>query len=696
MRRDLPLACAITLGACLLFQIQFLLARQILPWFGGTPAVWSTSLVVFQVLLLAGYAWAHGVASLPSRRWQAGLQAALVIAGLGVVAWHAIAWPSPVMPGANWKPVADQSPIAAITLLLVVAIGVPFLTLASTSPLLQRWHADGAFAQRVDASAPATSSASPYRWYAASNAGSLLGLLSYPLVVEPNLDLLRQGWWWTAGYAVFAVAMLVCAWMQGRERTGGRRSDISAQVHQVSEAGTVGAMGLVFLLAALPAALLQATTTTLTQDIAPVPFLWMVPLALYLITFIAAFERPAACPRTSLGVALAIGSLLSIWQGSTGLTLLLALGTLAIAGLALHGELARRAPAPERLTRYYLAVAAGGAVGSALVAFGAPLAFTWTIEHPVTLVTVLLTLAGLVWSDTQSTAPRHRQRELALGFVLASLLLSGATIVESRVIAMDATHASRSFFGTVRVRETTTDGIVTRSLIHGTTLHGLQVLDANRRREPTTYFTTTSGIGLAMAELRAQPHPLRVVVVGLGAGTLAAYGRAGDRFTFIEIDPQIAALSTGPNAPFTFLRDSPAATDIVIGDGRLVLERLPPMNADIVVADAFSSDALPVHLITVEALAQYERHLRDGQGLIALNVSNRYLRLQDVAVAAARARGLAEVYVGVSTLSSSTQTSRWVLVARDPGRLAPFGPLATSSATPWTDAWSAPWQVRKR
>ncbi|MCC6162788.1 MAG: fused MFS/spermidine synthase [Acidobacteria bacterium] len=713
MSRAAPLACAITLGACLLFQIQFLLARQILPWFGGSPAVWSTSLVVFQVLLLAGYAWAHGLARLPSKRWQAGLQAALVIAGLGVVAWHTIMWPSPVMPGANWKPVADQSPIASIAVLLVATIGVPFLTLASTSPLLQRWHAAGVFTRRADTSTVGRTG-SPYRWYAASNAGSLVGLLSYPLVVEPNLDLLRQGRWWSLGYVAFAAAMLACAWMAGTDPgtghraagTGTRPDTGDGTVRTGEQSGTgsaadarggAAAMALAAVLAAVPAALLQATTTLLTQDIAAVPFLWMLPLAVYLLTFIVAFERPAVCPRAPLAIALAIGGLLSIWRGPAGVALVLALATMAVAGLALHGELARRAPPADRLTRYYLAVAAGGAGGSALVAFGAPLTFARVIEYPVTLVAALVTLALVVWSDRHTSSHPQKQRLLAQGLMLAALVLTAATDIESRLVAMQTTHASRSFFGTVRVRDLrTADGAHIRHLIHGTTLHGMQILDDNRRLEPTAYFRPTSGIGRAMAALRARREPLRVVVVGLGIGTLAAYGREGDRLTFIEIDPQVAALSAGPSPAFTFLRQGPATTDIVVGDGRLVLEQQPPLHADLLVVDAFSSDAVPVHLITVEALGQYERHLRDARGLIAIHVSNRYLDLVDVAVATAHAHGLTAVHIEDAATTLTSRASDWVLLARDPASVTPFGAVASSNAHPWTDTWSAPWQARKR
>lgn len=702
MRQEATLAFAIGLGACLLFQIQFLLARQVLPWFGGAPAVWSTSLVVFQALLLAGYSWAHGLARLRSRRLQAALQIGLVVLALALLARQAAGWPSPVMPGDGWKPAGDEWPVVPITTLLLASIGVPFLALASTSSLLQRWHADGALSR-------GQVSRSPYRWYAVSNAGSLAGLLSYPLVIEPRLDLFQQGRWWTAGFVAFAAAMLLCAGFAWRSTPVRSQTEAPREDLPQGEPTSGARLPLIFMLAAVPAALLQATTTVLTQDIAAVPFLWMVPLALYLLTYIIAFERPRACPRTPLACLLIVVSLLSVWRWPTWPMLFLTLVTLAIAGLALHGELARRAPATSRLTGYYLTIAAGGVAGSALVALGAPLVFTRVVEYPVCLIAALFLLALSVNVDRETSRdgahtegavrPRaggdwaHHRRLLTNGLILAALLLVASTAGEARLIADQVTHASRSFFGTVRVREmTTVDGTRYRRLIHGTTLHGLQCLDLPKRREPLAYFTPHSGIGRAMTAITARPEPVRAVVLGLGIGTLAAYGRAGDRFTFIEIDPQIVALSTGSNPVFTYLRDTPASVNVIVGDGRLALERTPPLDADIVVADAFASDAVPVHLLTREAVAQYIRHLRPN-GLIAMNVTNRYLALADVVAASAAANGLAVVRVRDNTVSELVRSTDWMLLARDRATLAEFEQPFVTQAPAWTDAWSDPWRA---
>ncbi len=665
---------AIGLGACLLFQIQFLLARHVLPWFGGAPAVWSICLVVFQSLLLVGYGWAHAVARVRTRRVQGALQVLLFTLAAAVLVWHALGSSSPVAPDDSWKASAFTSPMWAISALLTTTVGLPFVALASLGPLLQRWWAD------------LLPHASPYRLYALSNAGSLAGLLSYPLLVEPRFDLVEQGWTWAAAFAVVGAAVAVCAWTA---RHAELQRDLS---HRDSTRAPIGALLHWALLAAVPSALLQATTTRLTQDIAAVPFLWMVPLALYLITFIVAFERPAACPRRPLALLLTVGSLLALGRWPTPVALTLTVLLLGVAGLALHGELSRRAPSPAGLTAYYLAVAAGGAIGSAMVALGAPLAFTRVIEYPLGLAAALTLLAATHVGDVRAApaSGRRRARLLVEGQVLAALVMVAVTVAESRLIADQTTHASRNFFGTVRVRDSVApDGARYRRFIHGTTLHGLQFLSGPRRTEPTAYFTSASGIGRAMTALTARRGPIRVAVIGLGIGTLAAYGRPGDVFTFFEIDPQVAALSRGPAPPFTYVNDSAARVEIVVADGRLALERTAPLGADLLAMDAFSSDAVPIHLITVEAVAAYARHLRDRRSLLAVNISNRHLDLAEVVAASGAASHFSSVLIEGAPQPGLVQATRWMLLSRDPAALAGFGPLRPPpTARPWSDSAS--------
>ena len=682
---------AIGLGACLLFQIQFLLAKLILPWFGGSPSVWSTSLVAFQVLLLAGYAYAHAIASLPRRaQWLRHVGVIAIV--LGLLAWRAVTWPSPVTPGDDWKPDPDGSPIAQILLLLTGAIGLPFVLLASTSPLLQRWYADR-FPER-----------SPYRLYALSNLGSLGGLISYPLIIEPRLDLFQQGRWWAVAYLVYAGAVLACARsVRGVEvnrepGTGNREPGVgsreSGDGSRESDAlPSVGAQALWLLLAAIPAALLQATTTKITQDIAAVPFLWMVPLAIYLVTFIVAFEAPRLFRLEWLTLAVALGMAAALPEWSTRVTLATTLGLLGLVGWCFHGELAARAPAPRHLTRYFLLVSAGGAIGSAVVALGAPIAFDGLVEYPLTLMAAALVLGLVHVTRAEHLTSRWGARIARIAGVMLAVLggvIGGKTALGWVELTSDAVFTSRSFFGALRVREQVFDtGERYRRLQHGTTLHGLQYLAGDKAKVATTYYTTSSGVGQAMSALAMLERPARVGVIGLGVGTLAAYGRPGDAFTFFEIDPQVVALSTAPTPFFRYLRESAARISVVGGDARLSLERARPHGFDVLVVDAFSSDSVPVHLLTQEAFALYARHLRDARSVLAVHTSNRYLELEGIVQASGAQAGFHAVEVVNDLVDNESERSTWMLLARDPAALTAFGEAwAGAKTTPWTDAAS--------
>lgn len=679
---------AIGLGACLLFQIQFLLAKLILPWFGGSPSVWSTSLVVFQVLLLAGYAYAHVIAGLP-RRAQALRHGTIIAIVLALLAWRAVAWPSPVTPGDAWKPHADASPVTQILVLLTGAIGLPFVLLASTSPLLQRWYADR-YPDR-----------SPYRLYALSNLGSLAGLLSYPWLIEPYLDVFQQGRWWTAGYVVYALATVTCLRaMRGVDDSHGAHRDPHAASTMAETAPAAVAAPpptrvdqiIWLLLAAVPAAMLQATTTKITQDVAAVPFLWMVPLAIYLLTFIVAFELPRLFKREVLTLAVAIGIAAALPEWSTRVTLATTLALLAAIGWCFHGELASRAPAPAWLTRYFLLVSAGGASGSAIVALGAPVLFDGLVEYPVTLVAAAL-LLGVVLVVRAEHMELRSARVARVAGVMCALLggtVAGKTALGWVSLTSDTVFTSRNFFGALRVREQQFDtGERYRRLQHGTTLHGLQYLEGAKATLATTYYTTSSGVGLALGALSTLGRPARVGIIGLGTGTLAAYGRPGDAFTFFEIDPQVVALSVAPTPLFRYLRDSPATITIVGGDARLSLEREPAYGFDLLAVDAFSSDSVPVHLLTREAFSLYARHLRGPRSVLAVHVSNRYLELTGIVQAGGARAGFTSVEVVDDLVTNDHERTTWMLLARDPAALATFGTTWSRPAiAPWTDASS--------
>lgn len=671
---------AILLGACLLFQIQFLLAKLVLPWFGGAAAVWSTCLVVFQVLLLAGYGYAHALARRP-RRLQVATHAAVIGITLVLLVVRAVTWPSPVTPGPTWAPGPGGSPEWQIVGLLIAAIGLPFLVLASTSPLLQHW-----FAERYPGR-------SPYRLYALSNLGSLVGLLSYPIVVEPFLDIHAQGRAWTVVFGLCAAALLASAWGMRLIPVPGVAQAGADDAAAVGAAPTRDDQILWVLLAALPAALLQATTTRITQDIAAVPFLWMVPLAVYLLTFIVAFERPRWYSRTLLTLAVAVGAAAALMEWPTRVMLAVTVAELAVIGWCFHGELARRAPALAWLTRYYLLISAGGALGSAVVALGAPVAFDGIYEYPLALAAAAFLLALVHAQGSEQAATRAGTRlALATALLLSILggILGGKAFLDWRTFTTDAVFTSRSFYGALRVRELAfEDGARYRSLQHGTTLHGQQRLSGDKAARPTTYYVPSSGVGMALGALSVLPRPARVGVIGLGTGTLAAYGRTGDTFVFFEIDPEVIALSRGERTWFSYLRTTQAAVEIVQGDARLSLAAAAPERFDVLAVDAFSGDAVPVHLLTREAFAIYARHLATPGSVLAVHISNRYLDLEEIVVAGGATAGLSAVVVRDDFVDDDSSRSTWVLLARDPAALTTFGEIHDAvRSRPWTDTSS--------
>lgn len=681
-------ALAIGLGALLLFQVQFVLGKQVLPWFGGVPAVWSTCLVFFQTLLLAGYAYAHGLTRLPVAR-QVTVHQVLVGAAAAALVVRALGWPSPITPDAAWRPDADGSPVLQILTLLTVAVGLPYLLLASTGPLVQRWWA-AVWPDR-----------SPYRLYALSNLGSLAGLVSYPFLVERLLTVPQQGWLWAGLFVIYAAAIVAAG------RTFGRHHDADLSLRSDARALPLPPLREQLLwawLAAAAAALLQSTTAWLTIDVAAVPLLWMAPLAVYLLSFIVAFEYPRAYHRITwtmlLLVALA-GAIAAVqadtdvspaWHMAAGLAVLLT------ACMFCHGELGTRTPAPAHLTRFYLIVAAGGAGGSAATALLPPLLSTWVVEYPLSLMAVALGVFAVYASSYQqreSTMLPWWSRVLAVAIVPTIVGLGRFAVVEGREQQLEVVAASRNFFGWVRVREGEAPGGGTyRRLLHGNTIHGNQFREPPRRYQPTTYYTEGSGVGQAVAWMHdAREGPLRLGVVGLGAGTMAAHARTGDLVRIYEIDPQVVALSEGGDPVFTYVAESRGRVEIVPGDARVSLEREEPQDYDVLVLDAFSSDSVPAHLLTVEAFALYARHLRDAQSILAVHVSNRFLDLRGIVRTGGAAEGFSAVVVSHYPASDDegAESTTWVLLSRDPAVLDAFGDVSDGEDEPWVRPWTDRW-----
>jgi len=638
----LPYAATIFLSSFLLFLVQPIIAKQILPWFGGSAAVWTTCLVFFQAVLLGGYAYADLTTRLGPRR-QAMLHVGLLMVSLACL---------PILASTGWKPLGNEDPVGRILLLLAATIGLPYFLLSTTTPLLQAWYW-----RRFQA-------AVPYRLFALSNFASLLALVGFPVLLEPYFTLPQLGWTWSGLFACLVVLCGVTAWRSMRAITAqpgaGRAGATEAVLTPLS-----GVLQLKWLgLAALASVMLLAVSNHVTQNISSVPFLWVLPLALYLITFIFAFDHPRWYRRTPFLVALGV---LTPWMAYEIASLHLNVAVplyftgMFVGCMVCHGELARLKPDPRHLTRFYLMISVGGALGAVLVAIAAPLVLKGYYELGIALVALALLLplrlAGYA-------------RVAGIG-VLA--LTFGFVARGFHEYTTDVRVMERDFYGVVRTRDRL-DPVPYRAMYHGAIMHGGQLLGEANRNTPADYFGPTSGYGRLFAALREQdPKRKRDIgVIGLGAGVIASYGRAGDTMVFYEISPRVVDIA---KTEFTFLADSAAATSVVLGDGRLSLEREAPRNYDVLGIDAFSGDSIPMHLITREAMALYAKHLK-ADGVIVFQATNRYVDLLPVIKRLASELGLEAVAVSDFPAEDPSGPGYWrsstdqVLVTRNKAILA--------------------------
>lgn len=731
-------------GACLLFQVQLIIGKYILPWFGGTTGVWATCLLFFQAVLLAGYAYAHWLTGKAAPRVQARIHAAVLAGSVGVMALTATVWRTPITPGADWKPHATQFPLWLILRLLCVSVGLPTVLVATTGPLLQRWYS---YANR---------GASPYRLYALSNLGSAIGLVSYPALLEPLLRIATQAWLWSAAYVGYAVMAALC----GR-RAAAAHAESATEAETSAEPSPGASRQLLWvLLGALGSLMLLATTHMLTQDIAPIPLLWVLPLLVYLGSFIVCFEHPrwykpvVFQPLLLAVVGMAIVIYRGTWLG-TWTHIALFLLVLFACCMFCHGEIYRRRPGNTHLTRFYLAVAAGGVLGSGFVNLVAPLVFKGYWELPAGLALCALMMAAMAGLDQDSWVKqgghllplalvlwaawvanfvlnpqlgslaiyvqdwradglavlgaittmsaiagnrRSANARLSAAVLAGVVMCAGAGVVwEGTAEYRSAEWAGRDFYGVLYVkREKTADPRFSfDKLVHGRTIHGLQLLTADVRDYPTSYFAKNSGVGLLLANIQRPTGGLRVGDVGLGIGTISAYGRAGDLFRFYEIDPMDVRVARGQYGYFSFIADSRAKIETVEGDARISLEREPSQQLDVLVVDAFNSDSIPVHLLTREAFELYLRHLRGPESVIAVHVSNKALDLPPVVEATAKSLGLKVAHVHSHGLGDIISESEWMLISRSPAEL--MQPAIAQASTPvessrrvqaWTDDYS--------
>jgi len=627
-------AATVFLGAFLLFLLEPLIAKLILPWFGGSASVWATCLVFFQTALLLGYLYADSIIRRLASNRQAVLHIGLLLLSL---LWL------PIAPQTFWRAHVAIDPAWRILGLLTFSIGLPFVLLSSTSPLVQAWYARRASAH------------SPYHLFALSNFASLLALLSFPFLMEPRLSGHKQAALWSILYGVFAIFCALAAWLS--RGSAASSAAVGAPEAEESVPPTARTKLLWLSFSACGSMMLLSVTNHLSENVAPVPLLWAIPLALYLLSFTLVFAKRSLYSRWLLARLLAVmlgGAGYAVYDSSLTQAIQIGVplfcGVLFVVCLFCHGELVQRKPAAHYLTSFYLVIALGGALGAMCVGLLAPHILPGVYELPIVLL--LSAMLGVVVHWHEGWGARIFWPSLAV--VMCGVLVSNIRTTREGTVTM-----RRNFYGAIRI-EQAGSLMPYRSLVHGGIQHGAQFLSWPENRNPTTYYGRKSGGGLALRF--CCDGPKRVGVIGLGAGTLAAYGKTGDTFRFYEINPQVVGIAENW---FTFLKQSPAKHEIVLGDARLSLESEPPQQFDVLLVDAFSGDAIPVHLLTKEAFALYFRHLKPD-GILAVHTSNTYLDLAPVVqLLADDADYPARLIVSEENASTLISGADWVLVTRN-------------------------------
>ena len=632
-------AITIFISAFLLFLVQPIIAKQVLPWFGGSAAVWTTCMVFFQCVLFAGYAYADGIVRRLALRRQVIVHALLLAVSVAFL---------PIVASAGWKPTGSEDPSWRILGLLGATIGLPYFLLSTTGPLVQAWFARGYPLKTV------------YRLYALSNLASLLALLAYPFAIEPWVTTVTQAWVWSGAYLLFVLACGAAGFLTLRQPAVQQASDVAPvpSPEAIPAPAPRKREQLTWLLfSAMGAFMLLAVTNHITHDLASVPFLWILPLSLYLLTFIFCFEGRNWYRREWFvaPVVLAVAGM-----GWTLIEMELKIGIpasligLFVICMFFHGELAARKPAPEYLTRFYLMLSLGGALGGLTVGLAAVKLFNGNYEFGIGLVLTLVAVAVVL----------RRMPMVVPALAIAATVFGGYHIyAHQEHLAQNMLVMKRNFYGSLSVREV--DGnnpeTVMRRLVHGVIIHGEQYQAPNRLDEPTTYYRVDSGVGRAIKTLE---HPnRRIGVIGLGTGTLAVYGREGDVMRFYDINPDVIEVA---QSHFSFLKRSRAHIDLVLGDARLAMEREAPQAYDLIVVDAFSSDSIPVHLATTQAMDVYLRHLKPG-GIVAFHISNKFLKLAPVLRRIAEDKGLHNMLVVEPMDGRDSYSSEWFLITRDAG-----------------------------
>ena len=679
LKTILQYALTIFLSAFLLFQVQPLIAKMILPWFGGSASVWTACMLFFQMVLLLGYIYSHWVVQYLSSVRQSYLHIALIIVSLIFL---------PIQPGQSWQPTGSENPTLQIIGLLLVSIGLPYFVLSTTGPLLQAW-----FAREKSGTVP-------YRLFALSNLGSLLALLAYPIAVEPFFNSTVQSYLWSSLYLIFGVSCSLLAW-RNRKASTLATPDTQAFVAE-SAAKLKGSHYLSWLLlAACPSILMVADTSYLTENVAPIPMLWVIPLALYLLSFIICFERPHWYQRKFF-IPLFVVSLFvlavlpTLSHSLMPLIAFIAINLTAffVVCVVCHGELAKQQPHPKHLTIYYLMLAVGGLVGGLFVGVIAPYVFNGNYEFSIGVV-----LAGVVTFGVlhHQLLPHHKHRLVITALSVIAVIALGYIRVNDHIQELAGADIKvRNFYGTINVFTRAERNL--RYMAHGVVNHGEQSLDPALSKKPTAYYIEAAGAGKAILYKAKHSDAIKVGIVGLGAGTLATYGRNKDTYVFYEINPQVIELA---EKNFTYLKDTKAKTQMILGDARIQLEREPANKFDVLIIDAFSGDSIPVHLLTLEAFKEYFRHLKPD-GILAVHITNWYFDLAPVIKTAAdQLKKDARIVSVERDNEKNILRSQWAVLSADEAFFKSEGlkgelPIKLNRAfNAWKDGYSSLFSVLK-
>lgn len=660
-------AATILLGAFLVFQVQPIISKCVLPWFGGTPAVWTTCMLFFQLLLFGGYLYAHLLRTFCNPFAQAVIHVLLLSAAATTL---------PIEPSDAWKPTGSESPTIYLLWMLASHVGLPYFVLSSTGPLVQAWLSFRDNSDRV------------YRLYALSNAGSLFALLSYPFLFEPVFSVSTQSSLWSFMFCVFALVQGYVAISLFRITPESIKAGETQATNEHTTKVPAATQAIWIALPALASVMLLVVTNHVCQDVAVVPFLWVLPLSLYLASFIICFDSPqwyrpkpiAAVTLAALaliqGKTLLPGSIQLIAEASCYMVMLLG------ACLLCHGEVARLKPSASKLTQYYAMLSAGGALGGVIVAILCPLLLNNHAELPffvalVTSLTFLLFFACKTWKKTEYDWTAASRLKYGAIVLMVAPIVTMAFVTKNRTIA-----SQRNFFGVLKVREKP----LGTCLVHGSTLHGMQ-RNAPHQSQPTTYYGYESGVGHLIKEMQQQSESMHIGIVGLGCGVLTTYGRPADRFDLIEINPAVIDIA---DRYFTFMKDCPSTMTRHLGDGRLVLERMPDTRFDLLVLDAFSSDAIPAHLLTRESMDLYKHRLGES-GVLAIHTSNNHLELSPLVHNLSRDAGLeSRMFEGAGDESIGTTRSTWMIIAKPGNSVFNAASLAVATQATAGELESAP------